>query len=175
MEPETPNFEVNTKSNIKWYNKLFHELIVYLPMILLLILILLIYTTYFFKYLLILIISSESTTNSFPLILTTDPSLSSNKGIILLSITSVLFVLLLISLLRTVLTNPGYFEDPNKYEFKIVLKNTRYKASPKKKLRELRENYSTLIKENVDEIDVSNKYLFFNEFSTIINELPLTF
>ena len=176
MDLETPNnTEINTKSNIKWYNKLYHEFMVFLPVLLLLSLITLIYLTYYYKYIHVLLTSSRYSNNNFPLSLTTEPLSGSNKGITLLIISTSLLILLLIALLRSVFMNPGYFEDPTELELNLVLKNSTYKNKSEKSLKEVRKNYSCLINENVDDLKTGHKYLFFNEFSEIINELPLTF
>lgn len=176
MELETPqSSEVNVKSSIKWYDKLYHEFMVYLPVILLLFLIMLIFITYYAKFLLVLLTSAEYSLSNYPLALTSDPTQSTNRGITLTIVTCVLFVLLIIALLRTVFMDPGFFKDPTQFEYNLVLKNSLYRQKSKQTLREVKEDMTSLLKDNPEEIDQANKYLFFSDFSSIINNYPLTF
>jgi len=177
MDLEMPHSttEVNVKSSIKWNDKFYHEFIVYLPVVLLITLIGLIFTTYYFEYLHVLLTSSSYSLSSFPLALTTDIKSASNKGWSLFIVSTVFLILLLISLFRTVFMDPGYFEDPTKLELNLITKNSRGKGKSKQTIREVKEDLTSLLKDNPIEVKEENKNMFFSQFSSIINELPLTF
>jgi len=160
---------------IPWHKKLYLSFLIYLPVILLLILISLIYITYIFKYLVFLIEETSFKKGSYPFLDTNDPSKSHTKGIIFLCLTLLFVINLLIALLRTIFMDPGFFPDPTCLEQKLIMKNTHNHKKPKKTIKEVRENYSTIIVDPNNEFDETNKYLFFNDFGYIINVLPLTY
>jgi len=135
----------------------------------------LIYFTYVFKYLIYLIGGATFNTNHYEFIDSNDPTKSHKKGIVYLSVTLFFITNLLIALLRTVFMDPGFFPDPTCLEQRLIMKNIINHKKPTKTIKEVRDNYSSLIIDPNNEFDETNKYLFFNDFGYIINNLPLTY
>lgn len=108
---------------------LYHKFFVYLPAFLVLSLIKMIYVSYWVNYLFYLLVDynqKEIDLKNFfnyPFLISSSPYSSFTKGIILAIFSSMFLVLLLISLIRTIFSDPGNFPDPRHMEFKIVLKN----------------------------------------------------
>ena len=159
---------------------------VYFPVILLFFLIIMIYSTYFYKYIYVLLNGQNYSVKSFPLINTTNPFESKRKGIILLALTGSCVLLLFISLLRTILMDPGYFDDPTKFEMNIVMKNSSYTDHKlKQKARNMSrikgekltsEHAPTLLDiESYEEKLRRKKRDFLKSFGKELNDGPLTF
>ena len=99
---------------------LYNYFLIYLPVILLITLITIVYSSYFFQYLYILIVIDPNDTQNFILYRSTSLNSAKIKGYILFILTFTIFLLMLISLLRTVFADPGYFPSPLELEFKIL-------------------------------------------------------
>ena len=105
----------------------YHKFFVYLPVILIIFLITLVYVSYWIFYITPLLQNwnTNVTKNSleYPFAITSNKKSSRSKGIFL-GITSGIFVILLmINLLRTIFSDPGYFPSALDMEYKIVMKN----------------------------------------------------
>lgn len=107
--------------------------LVYLPVILLVLLILVVYATYFATYLYPLITADPDLPQElFVLNPTTKLKSAKAKGISLLVISGIFFIMLMISMLMTVFSNPGYFPNPLELEYKII----EYSQKQRRKFRE---------------------------------------
>jgi hypothetical protein len=82
--------------------------------------IIIIYLSYIFTYISILIHAEKQIPANFFLINTSNYYSAKTKGIILLVITLILVIFLLISIIKTVITNPGYFKEPSFLECKVA-------------------------------------------------------
>lgn len=116
--------------------KLWHNFLIYLPVFLILAMISIIYITYVFTYISVLIDAENTIPANFLLINTSSYSNAKTKGIVLLVITLIFLILLLFSIMKTVITDPGYFPEPSKLECKIAAtdsdKNPNFKAMKNK-------------------------------------------
>ena len=166
-------------------SKLLHKIYVYFPIFLLFFLIIMIYSTYFYKYIYVLIKGNIHADVSFPFINSLTKYDTRKKGILILSISGVSMILLFISLLRTILMDPGYFEDPTKLEMKIVMANSIVNKNNKLKLkssRTMKKDEKQLLNENpppTSESDDQNykkkRWEFLKTFGMSLNNGPLTF
>lgn len=137
---------LNTNKELKWYILLYYNFFVYLPVLVLLSLIFLIYFGYYFIYLDVLINADQYDLITFPFGMTTEISEAHDKGIYLLIYTTTFFILLVISILRTVFMNPGYFNDVFNIEHKIVLSQSINK----------KHNKDPIMIKSADEIIIEN-------------------
>ena len=112
---------MSTNTELKWYVVLYYNFFVGLPVIILLGLISFVYVGYLYSYIFVLWSVENYDETNFPLILTTSLESSISKGNILFYLITILFILLITSLLRTVFMNPGYFNSIYDMEHKIVL------------------------------------------------------
>lgn len=102
-----------------WKVKSYHYFMVYLPVFCIFGLILLIYLSYILTYILVLI----NTPND--ILDTIDVNKAKEKGQLLLIITLIFTIMLLLSLIRTIIVDPGYFPSPINLELKIINKNNK--------------------------------------------------
>jgi len=128
----TPNANLITETNTSKFSKVYNSFLVFLPVILLFALIIMIYSTYFFAYLLVLIRGSTYSKNEYPFLNTTNQTSAHIKGIVLLSLSGSMLFLLIISMIRTIFMDPGFFLDPTKLEIKIVMKNSSFQSKQQK-------------------------------------------
>merc|ERR1711957_269021 len=103
--------------------KLWHNFQIYLPVILILSMISIIYFSYLFTYLAVLINAENQIPANFLLINTSNYYNAKTKGITLLIISAFFLLFLLFSIIKTVVTNPGYFPEPTFLECKIAATN----------------------------------------------------
>jgi hypothetical protein len=109
------------------YKILYHKFFVFLPALLIILLIAMIYISYWVSYIIPLIQNwNTNIANNplqYPFLLTSTNKNSITKGLIL-GILSLFFVtLLLINLIRTIFSDPGYFPNALELEYQIVIKN----------------------------------------------------
>ena len=104
--------------------KLWLNFLVYLPVFLILSMISIIYFSYIFTYIAVLINAENQIPANFLLINTSNYYNAKVKGIILLAITMIFVILLLFSIMKTVITDPGYFQEPSFLECKIAATNS---------------------------------------------------
>ena len=108
--------------------KLWHNFLIYLPVFLILTMISTIYITYLFTYIAILLNAENQIPANFLLINTSSYNNSKTKGIILRIITLIFVLLLLVSIMKTVITDPGYFPEPSHLEYKMATSNSDRKS-----------------------------------------------
>lgn len=135
-------------------SKVYHLFWVYLPVICLSALIITVYCAYVFTYLTILInvgaglkggannksmssnsanSNSQADTNmNYAFNHTSSIESAHSKGMSLFIIVTICLVMLFISFIRTVFSNPGYFPSPLELEYKIILKNTKFNPEESK-------------------------------------------
>ncbi len=111
--------------------KAYHKFMIYFPVIVIFSIILLIYTTYVFTYITILLgtnitpqTDNESKTepNHYAFSNTSTASTAYNKGVILICIETFFLAMLLLSIFRTILVNPGFIPSPLDLEYKLIAK-----------------------------------------------------
>ena len=107
-------------------SKLWHNIVVYLPVALILSMITMIYITYTTTYLLVLINSDKTNEVNFLLNLTTSHKNAKSKGIFLLFLTFFFLFFLLIAIIKTVVTDPGYFPELMELEYKLIASTIKY-------------------------------------------------
>ena len=144
--------------------KFWHKFLIYLPVVLILAMITMIYITYLITYIGVLITADTTNEIHFLLKFTTSTSNSKPKGYILLLITFILLILLLFSIIKTVITNPGYFPDPMELELKLISKSLN--SSTEENTENINENQS--IKANNRKKNLNN-----NTYINIEDELDL--
>jgi hypothetical protein len=120
----------------KW-TKAYHNFMVYFPIIVILSIILLIYTTYVFTYITILLqtdykpVSGDNSQSGYYAFRhTSSASSAETKGIILIIFESFFLFMLLISIFRTILVNPGFIPSPLDLEYKLILNHPKFKKFP---------------------------------------------
>ena len=102
-------------------NKLWNYFLVYLPVFLLTSLIITVYLSYVFTYLKFLLTANENgNIEDFFLHHTSSLNTAHLKGKILLAFSLISAIMLFISLLRTVIVNPGFFPSPIELEYKLL-------------------------------------------------------
>jgi hypothetical protein len=102
-------------------NKLWNYFLVYLPVFLLTSLIITVYLSYVFTYLKFLLTANENgNVEDFFLHHTSSLNTAHLKGKILLAFSLISAIMLFISLLRTVIVNPGFFPSPIELEYKLL-------------------------------------------------------
>merc|ERR1712151_632899 len=115
---------------------LYHKFFVYLPVILIIFMIAMIYVSYLFCYILPLIHNWNTNVKDhaidYPFAVTSSHKTSRTKGIALLITTFILIVLLLVNLLRTIFSDPGYFPSALELEYQIVMKNLHHQQESEK-------------------------------------------
>jgi hypothetical protein len=146
------------QTKLQWHVKAYHLFMIYLPVLVLCSLILIIYFSYIFTYVLVLMNSKQVPQDNFAFSHTSKPTYAQEKGILLLTISSVSIFMLIISLLRTVFMNPGYMPSPTEIESKLVIRFTN-------------ENKSYYSEEH--DALLERKY-FVKKFDEIISETPMT-
>jgi hypothetical protein len=172
----------------KWYIKAYHTFFLYLPVLFICSLIALVYLTYVFSYITILLESSNQGKGTNPsqkgigallenlqnyaFFHTSRSEHARTKGIILLSAVTFSLGMLLISLLRTVFMDPGYFPTPMEMEYKIILKNI---SGIKRKNEVIIDSTGQSIQEDEDDLFLKEKCKFINNFPNIVQERPMTF
>lgn len=173
--------------------KLYHTVFILLPVFMIFILISIVYSGYVLTYCLVLINAESYPADQFPLRFTSDQSTSYTKGVTLLTITLISLVFLFIALLRTILTDPGYFPSPLDLEKKILTKHSHF---PEKKISDANVKLNNLLfsedsekpegfpltASDVRRLNLEpetsyliNRFYFLNTFSDMISEHPLTF
>merc|ERR1712151_411737 len=144
---------------------MYHKFFVFLPALLVIMLILMIYVSYWVSYIIPLLHNWNAhfskTTLEYPFSLTSTHNNSHQKGLVLGISSGFFVVILMISLLRTIFSNPGYFPNPTDLEYKIVQKNflaeQEAKLKEKKRLNHFEDNKE---EENLDDnftIDLDTK------------------
>lgn len=119
-------------SQDKW-TKAYHKFMTYFPVIVIFSIILLIYMTYVFTYITILLGTSPSYTiahdntnndstkpSDYKFSNTSSANGAFNKGIILICLESFFLFMLILSILRTIMVNPGFIPSPLDLEYKII-------------------------------------------------------
>jgi len=180
--PITPQPKVNAKS-IKKKSKIVPYFLIYLPVIILFSLIIMISLTYFYSYLYVLLTSDKFSDISFPFINTSTRGNGKIKGIVLSAITGTSILLLILSMIRTIFIDPGYFPDPTQLEINIISKNSpvRYKFKMKKPQKKQKEQKEQLLEVALDGENTAvdkkseKKKEFLKSFGKTINNGPLTF
>ena len=153
--------------------KLYKKFYVYLPIILIIFMIFTIYITYFYKYLYLLLYRIHKVNNIYALPILSYEDYYRKKGIILLIITGVSFLLLIVSLFRTIFMDPGYFKDPSKFENHIIMKNGLYRYGiNKSKFEKMEKSESEREKEDRYR---RKKNRFLMSFEKCLNRAPTTF
>jgi len=122
----------------KW-TKAYYNFMVYFPIIVILSIIVLIYTTYVFTYITILIqtendqISQNNLQQSYYSFRhTSSASSARTKGILFVTFESFFLLMLLTSIFRTILVNPGFIPSPLDLEYKLIHNHPRFKKIPEK-------------------------------------------
>ncbi len=109
------------KSTKSAFSKLLNYFFVYLPVFLITSLIITVYLSYVFTYLKYLLNADENADKSqFFLNHTSSLTYAHTKGKILLFFSLIFAIMLFISLLRTVIVNPGFFPSPTELEYKLL-------------------------------------------------------
>lgn len=108
-------------SRLKWTVRLYHNVFVYLPVFLLFGLIFLSYIGYHINYLYILLNSNIYNNLNYPFYSSSSLDYALYKGIILIIFVNFFFIMLLISMIKTIFMNPGYFDSVQGIEHKIIL------------------------------------------------------
>jgi hypothetical protein len=163
----------------KWHIKAYHKFLIYLPVLLILSLILLIYFTYIFTYINVLINTpKELNPESFAFLHTLNPTNAYTKGIWLLYSSLFFVIMLILSILRTVFIEPGYFPSPMELEHKIINKNIR-SENKEKEINNMKEGeFINLDEEDYEKAIVNNerknKYEYLTKFKNVIINGPLT-
>ena len=180
---EVPNTPLPSKNAQKLKkSKFITYFLIYFPVLILFSLIIMIYTTYFTQYIWILLTSSKYSKENFPFINTSNTNTGKNKGIVLFALSGISMLLLVISMIRTIMVNPGHFPDPTQLEIKIVMRNSTQrhkfnKKTPQKKQNEMNdlalENEAII--SNKEEKNSIRKKEFLKSFGRTINNGPLTF
>jgi len=144
-----------------WYHRFF----VYLPPILIIFLISMIYVSYWVNYLAPLLLDYNTekealkTLIKYPFELSSSPQTSFSKGLILAVFTSLFLIILLISLFRTIFSDPGSFPNPLDLEFQIVMKNLLHEQQQRTSTETLNTDMNEAEKEeknNIRRIVVNN-------------------
>ena len=134
------------------YKILYHKFFVFLPALLIITLITMIYVSYSISYIIPLLQNWNDNimknSRDYPFAFTSTNKTSRTKGIFL-GITSGFFViLLLLNLLRTIFSDPGYFPSAMDLEFQIVMKNIVHQQENEKEKEEKTEIQENAKKEN---------------------------
>ena len=141
------------KSN---FNNFYHKFFVYLPIFFISFLILFVYLGYYLTYLRYLLNANKiNNEENFFFKKTSSLKNAYTKGIILTIITFFSIILCLLSYIKTIISNPGYFPSPLEMEYKIL--------SIEKHKKNNNNNFKNLEKQN-----------FLSKLSDIILEKPLT-
>lgn len=114
-EEEYYKYKKTSKFSYAW-----NYFLIFLPVIIIYSLILVGYVGYLTTYISILINSSNYDSSDYPFQSTSDFKNGYGKGLALLILSSIFFVLLLISITRTVFMNPGYYPSPLELEQKLI-------------------------------------------------------
>lgn len=108
------------ENKIPFLTLVYYYFLIYLPVIIILSLVFLVYLGYIFNYVLLLITNNYDS-EDYPFKLTSSFESAKKKGYLLLILSTIFFTLLLISLLKTIICDPGYLEDPSSLEYQVVL------------------------------------------------------
>jgi hypothetical protein len=135
---------------------------VYLPVVLVCFLITLIYFSYIFTYIVVLLNPNGNTLKSvlppdFLLQHTSSPESSHVRGVFLLCFISFFLAILMISILRTVMSDPGYFPSPLELEHKIILKNFKNKKDYQSYISNFKETVTTSPMTYVEGVKLRNE------------------
>jgi len=134
--------------------RIFHKFRVILPVILILSMITMIYLTYLVTYIAILINADAS--DNFLLKGTTSFKTAATKGYIFLLLTLTFLVFLIWSIIKTVMTDPGYFPEPMNLEYRLI-------SNSIENLLEKHPNHQCLsLKDENKNRDDNNKHRFHN-------------
>ena len=120
--------------------KIWLKFLIYLPVILILLMISIIYTTYIFTYIAVLINAETQIPANFLLINTSNYANAKTKGIILFVVSFFFLCLLLLSIMKTVVTNPGYFPETLFLENKLCSNTNGKKTEKIKKSNSFKKN-----------------------------------
>ena len=163
------------QKNVFWGN-FYHKFLVIFPVILIFILIFLVYFAYIFTYINILLNTNTSpfAINAYAFKATSSPGSANIRGITLIILTTTLLILLIISLLRTVVMDPGYFPSPINMEYKLILKNTNNNEIENKKEKFNKNNEILIEEEMIIRNKSKDKYRYLTNFEFMIKENPLT-
>lgn len=143
---------------------LMHKFLVFFPVVLILSLILIIFIGYYFTYLEFQLAGGFQYRQN-PIKYENQKDYYHSKGLFLLIVMCVTLPLLLISLLRTIFENPGFFPSPLDLEYKIIQKHNR--NLPMLKSNSLRMEETQLLGEG-------NRQNFLSNFNKIVSNGPLT-
>ena len=110
---------------MRLHTRIYHNFMVALPVFLILALIFMIYFSYLFTYIIPMLYADPLDTEDFIFMHTSNASSGYIKGIILLTSTLPLIIMLLLSLFRTIFVNPGFLPSPLDLEYQIVKKKSK--------------------------------------------------
>lgn len=153
----------------------YHYFFVYLPVILILALVLLTYFGYVFTYIYVLLTPENYDSQSYPFLNTSSLDSALTKGIIFLILSTFFFVLLFISLMKTIILDPGYFDSPLTLENKVILtqciqrKFNKLKAIDEQNIG-LKDNFSVY---NNDKELINRNYIELNDTQDILRNESL--